>query len=276
MPYLRDRVFVLRSEPFREQDIWLTCYGRTLGKCVAVARGTRQLHAKHLGHLEPLTEVDVMIAKGVAFDKIAVARLVAPRPHVRRNLSAAVLGGAAADFIDRLTHPGAPDPFLYELLQEVLDLFVEIEANVTPARGQFLFAVFCLKVLRMLGHVPDMDRCGHCRVTLKGEVFLLTSLGIIVCATCRESPLRSEVAGPLPRRSIPLFLFVSAQPLQDCLKLTASHDLLEAVQEMTLASLSHTSIRALPHGFESVWRTLDSLQTTEDTQPSHIDRVDGS
>ena len=103
MSYTRDRAIVLRAEPFREQDIWLTCYGRWSGKFTAVARGARSLKAKQLGHVEALSEVEVMIAKGSAFDKVAVSRLVEPRTHVRRSLSATVLAGAAVDFIDRLT-----------------------------------------------------------------------------------------------------------------------------------------------------------------------------
>ncbi len=262
MPYLRDRAFVLRAEPFREQDRWLTCYGRALGKFTAVARGSRKLDAKHLGHIEPLSEVEVMIAKGAAFDKIAVARLVAPRPHLRTSLSAAVLAGAAADFVDRLTHPGAPDPYIYELLQESLDVLLDTTNEITSVRGQFLFATFCLKTLRMLGYVPDMDRCGHCRAVLKDAVCLMTNLGVVACLSCRQGDLRGEQGIRLPPRAIPLFLFVGTQPLQECLKLTAPQDLLEAVQAMASASLRHTPVQSIPHGFESVGQMLDTVSLT--------------
>ena len=257
MPYLRDRAFVLRAEPFREQDNWLTCYGRALGKFTAVARGSRKLDAKHLGHLEPLSEVEIMLAKGVAFDKVAVVHLVTSRPHLRGSLSAAVLAGAAADFIDRLTYPGAPDGCIYELLQEVLDVFLDTTHEVTPIRGQFLFAAFTLKILRMLGHVPDLEHCGHCRTSLKDDNYLMPKLGIIVCAACREV-LRHEIGTPLPSRAVTLLTFVSTQPLPECLKLTASEDLLAVVQSMAVVSLEHTAVRALPHGFESVRQMLMS------------------
>jgi len=42
MSYIRDRVIVLKSEPFREHDSWLTCYGKEQGKLIAVARGARR------------------------------------------------------------------------------------------------------------------------------------------------------------------------------------------------------------------------------------------
>lgn len=259
MSYLRDRAIILRAEPFREQDVWLTCYGRTLGKFTSVARGSRILKAKHLGHLQPLSEVEVMIAKGSVFDKVAVARLVHPRHHVRRSLSATILAGAAADFVDRLTHVGAPDPYLYELLQEALDVFFETEEEVTPVRGQFLFAAFSLKILRMLGHVPDVNRCTQCRVSLKEESFLLQKVGIVVCSSCRYQTFRAEEGVRLPERSIPLFSFVSSQPLQECLKVTAPQPLFEAVQAMAMASLRQTAVHAPPHGFESVGMMLSAV-----------------
>lgn len=252
MSYIRDRAIVLRAEPFREQDVWLVCYGRALGKFTAVARGSRILKAKHLGHLQPLSEVEVMVAKGAAFDKMAVARLVTVRHHVKNSLSATVLAGAAADFVDKLTQPGSPDPYIYELLQEALDVFFDTENEVTPTRGQFLFAAFALKVLRMLGYVPDVRHCNACRRPLKEDAFLLSKLGIVTCADCRYGQFRAEEAERLPARAIPLFSFVSSQPLQDCLKVTAPQELLETVQAMVMASLRQTPVRAAPHGFTSV------------------------
>lgn len=258
MSYLRDRAIVLRTEPFREQDVWLTCYGRNLGKFMAVARGSRVLSAKHLGHLQPLSEVEVMLAKGAAFDKVAVARLFAPRHHVRESLSATVLAGAAADLVDQLTHPGAPDLYLYELLQEALDIFFETGEEVTPVRGQFLFAAFALKLLRMLGHVPITDRCHACHVVLKDEAFLLEKMGVIVCSSCRFERFRAEEGIRLPPHAIRLFGFVGFQPLQECLKLTASGDVLESVQAMAMASLRQTSVYSAPHGFQTVRMMLAS------------------
>ena len=259
MSYTRDRAIVLRAEPFREHDTWLTCYGRLTGKFTAVARGSRSLTAKHLGHLEPLSEVEVMVAKGAAFDKVAVARLVEARTHVRRSLSAVVLAGAAVDLVNRLTHPGASDPYVYELLQEALDIFLDIQEEVTPVRARFLFAAFALKMLRMLGHVPDTDRCGQCRAALKEEAWLMEALGIVVCSPCRYGALRVEEGTRLPTRAIPLFQFVTTEPLQECLKLTASQELLDSVRSMAMASLRQTAVRTPPHGFEQAGILLEPL-----------------
>src|SRR6266567_7926085 len=76
MPYLRDRVIVLSKEPFREQDRRYVMYGQEHGLLIAVARGASVKSSKQAGHLEPFCTSDVMIAKGSAFDKLAVAKMV--------------------------------------------------------------------------------------------------------------------------------------------------------------------------------------------------------
>jgi hypothetical protein len=87
---------------------------------------------------------------------------------------------------------------------------------------------------------------------LKEDAFLLSKLGVVACAHCRYDQFRAEEAERLPARAIPLFSFVSSQPLQDCLKVTAPHELLETVQAMVMASLRQTPVRTAPHGFTSV------------------------
>src|SRR6516164_59157 len=86
MPYLRDTVYVLRTEPFREHDAWISMYGREHGKLEAVARGFRNAKAKQHGHLEPLTKTEVMIAVGASVDKLAVAHAVGAQTDLRSRL----------------------------------------------------------------------------------------------------------------------------------------------------------------------------------------------
>src|SRR5260221_1125377 len=111
MPYLRDRVIVLKKEPYREQDRRYVMYGREHGLIVAVARGASIPRSKQAGHLEPFSEADVMIAKGVAFDKLAVAKHVGAI-HELPLLAGYVVCGAFSDLMIRLVRPGIADESL--------------------------------------------------------------------------------------------------------------------------------------------------------------------
>lgn len=156
MSYIRDTVIVLKNEPYREHDAWVVMYGRTNGKMEAVARGARRWEAKHRGHIEPFSEVEVMIAKGAAFDKLAVARLVRPRHLLRAELTRLTVAGAFFDLTEQLTRPGMNDPSVYDLLCETLDV-LEAASSLSPDRSRFLLAAASLKLMDALGYAPDFS-----------------------------------------------------------------------------------------------------------------------
>ncbi|MEK7116396.1 MAG: recombination protein O N-terminal domain-containing protein [Patescibacteria group bacterium] len=156
--YLRDRVVILKKQPFREQDRRLWMYGREHGALSVVARGASSRTSKQVGHLEPLTIADVMIAKGVAYDTLAVAQRVACSTQQVAEagiLAAYVIGGAFADLVITLTRPGIADERIFFLLCAVFDALSSMPHEPSPERARFLFAVATLKLLDLIGFAPD-------------------------------------------------------------------------------------------------------------------------
>lgn len=218
MAYLRDRVFVLRTEPFREHDLWVTYLGRRLGKGTAVARGVRRSHAKHLGHLEPLSECEVMIAKGSAFDKIAVARRLLP--YSRNYLPMLVVVSTFANFVDQLLRPGMGDHEpLFTLMGEAMALSDRGKAEITPERARLCLAIATLKALRILGFAPDMTRCALCRADLVSRVAFLPSAHGYVCGACGQKHALTAVW--LPRDGMKVIRFLEGQSLVRTLDMSA-------------------------------------------------------
>ena len=154
MPYLRDRVIVLKREPYREHDRRYVMYGREYGLLSAVARGASSPRSKQAGHLEPFSEAEVMIAKGVAFDKLAVAKCVARRAT---SLSALTILGAFTDLVTRLTRPGISDDRLFDLLKEMVETLFALPTEPSTDRARFVFAAATLKFLDLLGFGPSID-----------------------------------------------------------------------------------------------------------------------
>lgn len=214
MPYIRDRVFILKNEAFREQDARIIMFGREHGKMMAVARGYRRMQAKHLGHLEPLTEADVMIAVGQAFDKLAVARSVSTRVELRHDLSAITVLGVFASLVEQVTRPGLSEPDIYHLLCELASVWQGKQSS--PERARLVSAAASLRLLDILGEAPnvlEMDdgnasdgsmtllrfiRVRPLRdllsVTAPSALFAETSAYIEACV--ERSPLVSSLHGP--------------------------------------------------------------------------------
>jgi len=157
MPYLRDTVYILRSEPYREHDAWISMYGREHGKMEAVARGVRNWHAKQHGHLEPLTKADVMIAIGASIDKLAVAHAVSAQTDLRQYLGAMAMLGSFAHLLDGLTRPGVSDPELFDLMDELAQAWRSSTREPSPERTRLLYAAAASKLLIALGYGGEFD-----------------------------------------------------------------------------------------------------------------------
>ncbi len=219
MSYLRDTVIILKKEPFREQDRRCTFYGREHGLLVAVARGSSLKSSKQAGHLEPFLEAEVMIAKGVAFDKLAVARSL-PGIRVPPRLSSYTILGAFFDLVVSLLRPGISDERIFDLLKEMRIVCATLPDELSPERGRLLHAGATLKFLDLLGFAPPF-----------------------------------EGADELPPQSVTLLKFLRRFPLADSLRVTTTTDILDAASLFIESAVQHTPLEKPPHGPMTV-RTL--------------------
>lgn len=203
MSYLRDTVYILRNEPFREHDAWITMYGREHGKLVGVARGIRRLGAKQLGHLEPLSLADVMIAKGASFDKVAVARTYST--NIRSGIGKMAVAGSFSRLVDDFTREGESDEQLFELIGEVISAADEFQNEPSSGRARFLFAGATLKLLDLAGYGPSLDDkvLKFMRMAAISELARLTAPGEVLAAACeaveealKQTPLHRAPHGP--------------------------------------------------------------------------------
>jgi recombinational DNA repair protein (RecF pathway) len=219
MPYLRDRAIVLKKEPFREQDRRYTLYGREHGLLHAVARGSSLSSSKQAGHLEPFCEIEVMIAKGSTFDKLAVARSVgAPPPRDLRLAGFATLG-AFHDLLISLTRPGISDERMYDLLLDLRAVCFTFPADPSLERSRLLLAAATLKLLDCIGFAPPIDR----------------------------------------EHSVAAFLsFLRRSPLADALRVTATTDALNEASRWIEDAIKHTPLQEAPKGSQMIQALLSS------------------
>lgn len=224
--YLRDTAIILKSEPFREQDVRLSMFGRRFGKMQAVSRAGQKLTAKNFGHLEPFSEIEVMIASGAAFDKLAVARLTRVRRRLRQSLSALSVAGAFASMVHELTHPGeTQDEKLFDVLSETMNLAEAYPAEPSRDRSQLLLAAAALKMLDALGYGPDL------------------TLG----ATHRVAPTPTAFR---------LLRFARGRPLCDLLYVTADVSVFREATACVCEMMKQAPFASEPHGMKTLAEML--------------------
>ena len=212
MSYLRAQVFVLKKEPFREHDRLYFLYGREHGLLTVVARGSSLSHSKQAGVLEPFSSIDVMIAQGQAFDKLAVAKNTEPAMGFK-TLAAYIIMGALCNLVISLLRSGISDERVFHLLCETRRVCAGLASEPTSVRARIVFNGAALKLLDLLGFGPALS----------------DSLD-------------------LPAESITLIKFIRSFPLTDVPRVTAETSVFDAASRFVENALSYTPLEAPPHG----------------------------
>ena len=147
---------VLESRLMGEADLLLSLFTRDRGKVRAVARGARKPSSKLVGHLEPLTRVDLAMASGKELDYVTQAQVVDGFQSLKAGLEGVSQGLYLAELVNGFAVEGVASPALYGLLLETLESL--------PASGAGLvLRYFELHLLRAPGRRTRHPRRARCR-----------------------------------------------------------------------------------------------------------------
>ncbi len=265
MPYLRDRAIILRSDPFREHDRKVVMFGMQHGLLEAVARGASASQAKQGGHVVPMTVAEVLVAKGAAFDKLAVARTVHAPRALRRRLGGLAFVGSFFDLFTRLQRPGIVDLELYELLSEVLELADTLPDEPSLDRTRLLFASASLKLMDRMGFAPPISACASCREPFAivadasnvESLWLLPIDGAFVCPDCYRTLRRAYPnAHAVSPSALGILRFARREPLARILALTGTSESFHHASSTVFTLLEQTPLLRAPHGPETIGHLL--------------------
>jgi recombinational DNA repair protein (RecF pathway) len=176
--------------------------------------------SKQAGHLEPFSVIDVMVANGRAYDKLAVASRVPGTASVASLGGHAILGAFCA-LVASLTRPGVSDVRIYELLLTLRDVSASLPSEPTPERGRLLYAAASLKLLDLIGFAPQADR-----------------------------------SSGLPSGPVRALAFMRRAPIADVVRLTMTTDVLDAACGYVEDAMRHTPLERPPHGSATVHALL--------------------
>jgi len=258
MTYIRDRAIILKSVPFREHDRMIVCFGRSHGLMESVARGSGLATSKQAGHLTPICEIEVMIAKGASFDKLAVGRIVNPHRAIRGKLGSLAFVGSFLDLFERMQKPGIVDEEAYELLREVLEVAESLPDEPTTERAKLLYSTAALKLLDRVGYAPAFTHCASCKEELRfGEFYLLPHTATLTCADCYRVLRNAHPNAELIDQSIlKLIRFLRKEPLENVLLLSGDSEAFARTSRAIALTLKVAPIQKEPHGLATIYAYL--------------------
>ncbi len=174
---------VLRTVEFSETSLVVTLFTRELGKIGALAKGGRRLKGPFESALDVLALCRIVLLhkSSEALDLLTEAKLLRRFRPAGRDLFGLYAGYYVAELLGELTDDCDPHPELFDLADETLQALAAGEA---VSRRVVRFE---LGALRLLGHIPSLDRCVECStpVAPAGRVAFGHLDGGVLCGRCR-------------------------------------------------------------------------------------------
>jgi len=183
----RSEALVLKSAPYGEAGLIVTLYARDAGKLTAIAYGARKPNSKKVGHLEPLTRVELALARTRlgGIDTITQAQILESFSDLKSSLESISKGIYLAELVDGFGAEGSSNPQLYSILVDALR-FLDVSPGVDLA-----LRYFELNVLKYSGFMPELYRCVWCQRQLSPTQHLFSpGAGGTLCVQCTPTDAR--------------------------------------------------------------------------------------
>jgi len=180
MATYKTKAIVLSSYPYREHDRIVSFFSKEYGRIESRARGTRKIVSKLAGHIEPYTEVELLLAHGRRWDILAGSRTIEDRRALRTSLEARTAASVCVEAAKLITKPLDPDLRLYASLSDALRLLGD------GVDHQDIVHAFLWTALQIAGFSPELAFCINCKNQRPREIHFSCEGGGILCEQCAE------------------------------------------------------------------------------------------
>ncbi|MGH2357674.1 MAG: DNA repair protein RecO [Candidatus Limnocylindria bacterium] len=243
----KTQAIVLRSMDLGEADRVLTVLTPRLGKLRVIAKGIRRPRSRLGGGLEPMSDVQLVLAVGRTFDIVTGAALEDPHLGLRNDLHSTAAAWYAVELADRFCE-GAADSFeAFVLLAQALSA---LDAPGSEVSRELVARWFELHLLDGMGFRPELGVCLECGATIEPEGNSFSPVaGGILCPSCAHAALGAR---PISAAALKVMRHLQRSRLTDVLRLRLSGAVHREVERLLHATVSAILEREL--------RTRDFLE----------------
>ena len=173
---------VLRSLDYGESDKIVTFYTIDYGKVKGIAKGARRSQKRFANTLEMLSCLQLLFSRrhpeGLAF--IEEGTVINHYAGIRSDLKKTLYASYMADITDQFTLEHKTNPALFRLLGDFLELFD------LGSVSEDLVRFFEMRLLKLVGYEPVLDRCVKCREPLQNSAMYHFNVreGGLQCGIC--------------------------------------------------------------------------------------------
>ena len=167
---------MIRHRDYGEADRVLSLYTLEKGKVQAIAKGARKIKSRKAGHLEPMTQVVLQLAKARTWDVISQVDTIRSFQNIKAELKLTAQAAYVLELLDRFTYEEGANRPLYNLVAETL---ARLDAGISPGLVVHYYEVHLMDIL---GFKPQLQTCVVCGEVIKAEdQYFSAKLGGAVC-----------------------------------------------------------------------------------------------
>lgn len=172
---------ILKKNNGGEADQFITFYSPDLGKVDAFARGARKIDSQFTGHLEVLNICKFQLYKNQDRFSISQCQSIKIFRNIHENLDKAMIGLLLIEIFQKFTDFQESDTELFNLITATIE---NLDQNNNHKMNLESFKV---KLLNLLGLMPDVTRCSFCSKKWQNESIILLDNDLhLTCQNCRN------------------------------------------------------------------------------------------
>jgi DNA repair protein RecO (recombination protein O) len=179
----RTEAIVLRLHDYGESDRIVTFCTTGYGKVRGIAKGARRSRKRFANALEPFCCSQLLFTRRGP-DSLAMidsSEVISHFPLIRADLEKTLRASYLIDLTDQFVPEEKKNEAVFDLLHAFLCLFEELPA------AESLLRFFEIRLLKLAGYNPVLDRCLLCRAPVENEsAYRFTAAdGGLTCLSCR-------------------------------------------------------------------------------------------
>jgi len=232
MPTYQADAIVLRRLDYGEADRIVTLLTREYGKLAAIAKGARRGKSKVSGSLDLFERSNMMLAKGRNLDVVAQVERRGDARHISGDLQRTAYACLVAEVVDKVLEDRHPVDEIFDLVVRTLG-----DLNVVERSPRADAAWFLMRILDVLGYLPQLQSCAGCGVDLpEAAGWFSPLLGGVLCARCGD---HQQAGSPVSVNGLKVLRLMAAGQAELYDRLRLRSDLLREIEQALEAQLEY-------------------------------------
>ncbi|WP_433958818.1 DNA repair protein RecO [Cytobacillus horneckiae] len=191
---------VIRTVNYGESNKIVTLFTREWGKVGVMARGAKKPSSRLSAVTQPFTYGHFLVQRGKGLGGLQQGDIIHSMRSIKEDIFLTAYVSYIVDLLDKGTEEKRPNPFLFELLMQSIQL---INEGNDP---EIITNIFEMKMLNQLGLYPVLNQCAICKNT-DGEFSFSIREGGLICHRCLEKDPYHYKISPATVKLLRLFYY---------------------------------------------------------------------